>query len=148
MQGHHQQQLTQTLIVRLLKTHTFQHRSLIVKSQQNRIELVTRPGLKQLQFLLASCNDDDLEEEKEEMGEEKKSKASDSGKKGSSNKSKKSSKNRRVSTTSESEKESREEVETPETPQTPTSSKKKSAGSAGSKKQVWPLTQFFSVSFL
>ena len=33
----------QTLIVRLLKTHFFTHRSLILKSQQNRIELVTRP---------------------------------------------------------------------------------------------------------
>ena len=32
----------QTLIVRLLKTH-FLRRSLIVKSQHNRIELVTRP---------------------------------------------------------------------------------------------------------
>ena len=32
----------QTLIVRLLKTH-FLHRSLILNSQQNRIELVTRP---------------------------------------------------------------------------------------------------------
>ena len=42
--GHRQQQLTQTLIVRLLKTH-FLHRSLIVKSQQNRIKLVSsRPG--------------------------------------------------------------------------------------------------------
>ena len=41
--GHRQQQLTQTLIVRLLKTH-FLHQSLIFKSQQNRIELVTRPG--------------------------------------------------------------------------------------------------------
>ena len=39
---HRQQQLTQTLIARLLKC-TFLHRSLIVKSQQNRIELVTRP---------------------------------------------------------------------------------------------------------
>ena len=35
--GHRQQQLAQTLMVRLLKTH-FLHRSLIVKSQQNRIE--------------------------------------------------------------------------------------------------------------
>ena len=41
--GHRQEQLTQTLIVRLLKTYTFLHQSLIVKSQQNRIELVTRP---------------------------------------------------------------------------------------------------------
>ena len=41
--GHYREQLTQTLIVRLLETHFF-HRSLIVKSQQNRIELVTRPG--------------------------------------------------------------------------------------------------------
>ena len=41
--GHRQQQLTQTLIVRLLKTH-FLHQSLIAKSQQIRIELVTRPG--------------------------------------------------------------------------------------------------------
>ena len=41
--GHHQRQLTQTLVVRLLKTH-FLHRSLILKSQQNRIELVARPG--------------------------------------------------------------------------------------------------------
>ena len=32
VQGHHQQQLTQTLIVHLLKTHS---RSLIEKSQQN-----------------------------------------------------------------------------------------------------------------
>ena len=38
--GHRQQQLTQTLIVHLLKTHL----PLILKSQQNRIELVTRPG--------------------------------------------------------------------------------------------------------
>ena len=38
--GHRQKQLTQTLIVRLLKTHP----SLNVKSQENRIELVTRPG--------------------------------------------------------------------------------------------------------
>ena len=36
-------QLTKTLIVRLLKTHIL-HRSLIVKIQQNRIELVTRPA--------------------------------------------------------------------------------------------------------
>ena len=42
VQGHHQQLLTQTLIVRCWKS-TFLHRSLIVKSQQNRIELVTRP---------------------------------------------------------------------------------------------------------
>ena len=41
--GYRQQQLTQTLIVHLLKTHFFTHRSLILKSQQNRIELVTRP---------------------------------------------------------------------------------------------------------
>ena len=41
--GHRQQQMKQTLIVRLSKTH-FLHRSLILKSQQNRIELVTRPG--------------------------------------------------------------------------------------------------------
>ena len=33
----------QTFIVCLLKTH-FLHRSLILKSQQNRIELVTRPA--------------------------------------------------------------------------------------------------------
>ena len=39
-----QEQLTKKLIVRLLKTH-FLHQSLIVKSQQNRIELVYRPGL-------------------------------------------------------------------------------------------------------
>ena len=41
--GHRQQQLTQTLIVRLLKTHFF---TLILekKSQQNRTELVTRHG--------------------------------------------------------------------------------------------------------
>ena len=45
-QGHRQlcQQLTQTLIVRMLKTHFFLQQSLILKSQQNRIELVTRPG--------------------------------------------------------------------------------------------------------
>ena len=42
--GHRQQQLMQTLIVRLLKTH-FLHRSLILKSQQNIIELVTRPAI-------------------------------------------------------------------------------------------------------
>ena len=41
--GHCQEKLTQTLIMRLLKPH-FLHRSLILKSQQNRIELVTRPG--------------------------------------------------------------------------------------------------------
>ena len=41
--GHRQQQLTQTLMVRLFKTH-FLYQSLIVKSQQNRIELVTRPA--------------------------------------------------------------------------------------------------------
>ena len=41
--GHHQQ-LTQTLIVRLLKTH-FLHRSLIVKSQQNKTEFVIGPGV-------------------------------------------------------------------------------------------------------
>ena len=41
--GNCKQQLTQTLIVGLLKTY-FLHRSLIVKSQQQRIELVTRPG--------------------------------------------------------------------------------------------------------
>ena len=41
--GHQQQKLTQTWIVRLLKTHFSTHRSLIVKSQQNMIELVTRP---------------------------------------------------------------------------------------------------------
>ena len=39
--GH--RQLTQTLIVRLLKTH-FLQRSLILKSQQDRNELVTRPA--------------------------------------------------------------------------------------------------------
>ena len=37
--GHRQQQLTQTLIVRLLKTHFFTHRALTLKSKQNRIEL-------------------------------------------------------------------------------------------------------------
>ena len=42
-------ELTQTLIVRLLKTHLFLHLSSIVKSQQNRIELVTVPGTKQLE---------------------------------------------------------------------------------------------------
>ena len=42
--GHRQQQLTQTLIVRLLKTHFSTHGSLTVKSQQDIIELVTRPG--------------------------------------------------------------------------------------------------------
>ena len=40
--GHSQQQLTQTLIVRLLKTHYFT--LMIVESRQNRIELVTRPA--------------------------------------------------------------------------------------------------------
>ena len=43
VKGHRQEQLTQTLIVCLLKTHFFTHRSFILKSQQNRIELVTRP---------------------------------------------------------------------------------------------------------
>ena len=38
--GHHQQQLMQALIVHLLKTHFFT----LIKSQQNIIELVTRPG--------------------------------------------------------------------------------------------------------
>ena len=47
--GHCQQHLTQTSLVRLLKTHFFTHRSLIVKSQQNRIQLVTRPDLAQSQ---------------------------------------------------------------------------------------------------
>merc|ERR1711923_120706 len=42
----HRQQLTQTLIVRLMQTH-FLYRSLIVKSQQNLLELVTRPVLDQ-----------------------------------------------------------------------------------------------------
>ena len=50
-QGHrrsqeHQEPLMQTLIVRLLKTH-FLHSSLIVKSQLNRIELLTRPATPQ-----------------------------------------------------------------------------------------------------
>ena len=44
--GHRQQQLMQTLILGLLKTH-FLYRSLIVKSQQIRIELVTRPAIVQ-----------------------------------------------------------------------------------------------------
>ena len=41
--GHCQEQRTQILIVRLLETH-FLHCSQIVKSQQNGIEFVTRPG--------------------------------------------------------------------------------------------------------
>ena len=41
--GHHQKQLTQNLIARLLKTHFFVL-ILIVKGQQNGFELVTRPG--------------------------------------------------------------------------------------------------------
>ena len=41
--GHRQQQLTQTLIVRLVKTH-FLPAILDLESQQKRIELVTRPG--------------------------------------------------------------------------------------------------------
>ena len=41
--GQREKQLTQTLIVPLLK-RAFFHRSLIVKSQQNIIELVNRPG--------------------------------------------------------------------------------------------------------
>ena len=45
--GHRQEQLTQTFDMRLLKTH-FLHRFLIEKSQQNRIELVTRPADYQL----------------------------------------------------------------------------------------------------
>ena len=40
--GHSQKTLTQTLIVHLLITHIF-HQSLIVRSQQNRIGLVTTP---------------------------------------------------------------------------------------------------------
>ena len=43
--GHRQEQLTKTIIVRLLKMHGFLHQSLILKSQQNSIELVTRPAL-------------------------------------------------------------------------------------------------------
>ena len=43
--GHRQKQLTQTLIVNFVKKSTFLHRSLIAKSQQNRMELVTRPGV-------------------------------------------------------------------------------------------------------
>ena len=43
--GHRQKQLTQTFIVRLLKMHLFTP----ISSQQNRIELVTRPD--DLQFL-------------------------------------------------------------------------------------------------
>ena len=42
--GHRHKQLTQTLIVSLLKTHFFTFLSLIVKSQQNRIELMIKPG--------------------------------------------------------------------------------------------------------
>ena len=38
---------TTALIVRLMKTHFFTHRSLIVKSHENRIELVTRPAIHQ-----------------------------------------------------------------------------------------------------
>ena len=41
--GHRQKQLMQTLIVRLLKTHFFTP-VLKMKSQYDRIELVTRPG--------------------------------------------------------------------------------------------------------
>ena len=47
--GHCQQQLTQTLTVCLLKKHG----SLIVNSQQNIIELVTRPG--DLQWAGSEC---------------------------------------------------------------------------------------------
>ena len=47
--GHRQKQLRQTLFVRLLKTH-YLHRYMIVKSRQNRIELVTRPGFGQPHF--------------------------------------------------------------------------------------------------
>ena len=53
--GHRQEQLTQTLIVRLLKTHFFTHRSLIVKSQQNRIGLVAKPVTPLLQPGYESC---------------------------------------------------------------------------------------------
>ena len=42
--GHHQEQLKQTLIVHL-KKHYFTPNSLILKSQENRMDLVTRPGL-------------------------------------------------------------------------------------------------------
>ena len=42
--GQYKEQVTQTLIVHLLKTH-FLHRSSILKSLQNRIELVTRPDI-------------------------------------------------------------------------------------------------------
>ena len=53
--GHRQQQLTQTLIVRLLKTR-FLHGSLILKSQQNRIELVTRPVDDQVAMVLCAAD--------------------------------------------------------------------------------------------
>ena len=43
--GHSLKQLTQTWIVRLLKACFFTHRSLMMKSQQNRIESVTRLAL-------------------------------------------------------------------------------------------------------
>ena len=49
--GHRQKQLTQTLIVRLLKTH-FLHQSLIEKSQQHIIELVINPGFKDQKMFL------------------------------------------------------------------------------------------------
>ena len=48
-----QEQLMQTLIVRLLKIH-FLHRSLIVKSQQSIIELVARPAQKEMRDIAVS----------------------------------------------------------------------------------------------
>ena len=45
----------ETLIV-FVKKHTFLHQSLIVKSQQNRIVLVTRPGTIQLNDQLLEVN--------------------------------------------------------------------------------------------
>ena len=44
VQGHRKEQLSQTLIVGLLKRTCLVHRSLIVKSQQNLFELVTKPA--------------------------------------------------------------------------------------------------------
>ena len=47
--GHRQQQLTQTLFVRLLKTHFFTS-TLVLKSQQNRIALLTGPDSAKREF--------------------------------------------------------------------------------------------------
>ena len=51
--GHRQEQLTKTIIVRLLKMHGFLHQSLILKSQQN-IEFLARPAVEEMATLRES----------------------------------------------------------------------------------------------